>query len=335
MTADDDKQDSVLEEAMDWLLRLNAAGNDTDLTREFQAWLERSGEHRKAWDTARRTWRAMGEAAPVYEHVWREDYRSPRQSVAMVREVRTRPRPRRWARGLAAGIAAAASLLLALNYPSLTLRLRADYMTATAESRTVKLADGTTVELAAGSAIKVDVTGGQRRVTLLAGEAFFDVTHDSARPFVVAAGGVDVTDLGTAFNVQLSSTETSVELARGAAGVSLDTHNANDVVLAPGEMVVVDRKTGRMEKSAIAQADIAAWRDGRLFVNDVTVASVIEQLQRYDAAWITVPDTVLASQRVTGLYDLRNPERALRALVEPYGGTVHEVSPYMRIVGRF
>ncbi len=100
-------------------------------------------------------------------------------------------------------------------------------------------------------------------------------------------------------------------------------------------MVVVDRKTGRMEKSAIAQADIAAWRDGRLFVNDVTVASVIEQLQRYDAAWITVPDTVLASQRVTGLYDLRNPERALRALVEPYGGTVHEVSPYMRIVGRF
>lgn len=332
MTADDDKPDSVLEEAMDWLLRLNAATDDAELARRFDAWLARSDEHRRAWDTARRTWRLMGEARPVYEHVWRGDHQPSSKASG---DSRTRRQPQWRIRGIAAGLAAAACLLLVLNYSPIVARLQADYTTGTGESKTVKLADGTTVELAADSAIKVDVTGRHRRVVLLAGEAFFDVTHDSARPFVVAAGGVDVTDLGTAFNVQLSSADTSVALAHGSAAVSLERRQANDLVLAPGEMVVVDRKTGQMDKSAIAQADIATWRDGKLFVNDVTIAAVIEQLQRYHPAWITLPDRTLASQKVTGLYDLRHPDRALRALVEPYGGTVHNVSPYVRIVARF
>ena len=63
-----------------------------------------------------------------------------------------------------------------------------------------------------------------------------------------------------------------------------------------------------------------------LFVNDATIGAVVEQIQRYHAAWIAVPDITLAQQTVTGLYDLRDPDRALRALVQPHGGKVHEVS---------
>lgn len=222
-----------------------------------------------------------------------------------------------------------------ISYPSLSVHLRADYSTGISETRTLVLADGSKVELAADSAIKIDMAGARRHVTLLAGEAFFDVVHDETRPFVVGAGGVDVTDLGTAFNVQLSSRETSVELAHGSAAVSMGPSQTGDVVLVPGEMVVVDHQTGRMAKSAIAQEDIAAWREGKLFVNDVTIGSVIEQLQRYHGAWITLPDTALAAQKVTGLYDLRDPDRALRALVQPYGGKVRKISPYVRLVSRF
>ena len=126
-----------------------------------------------------------------------------------------------------------------------------------------------------------------------------------------------------------------MELARGAVGVSFDAaQGASPAVLAPGQMLVVDRKSGAMVRSDIAPEDIGAWREGRLFVNDATIGAVVEQIQRYHAAWIAVPDITLAQQTVTGLYDLRDPDRALRALVQPHGGKVHEVSRFARIVSR-
>jgi len=87
-------------------------------------------------------------------------------------------------------------------------------------------------------------------------------------------------------------------------------------------------------KSDIALEDIGAWREGRLFVNDATVGAVVEQIQRYHPAWIAVPDVTLAQQTVTGLYDLRDPDRALRALVQPHGGKVHEISRFARVISR-
>ena len=72
-----------------------------------------------------------------------------------------------------------------------------------------------------------------------------------------------------------------------------------------------------------------------MFVNDVTLAAAVERLQRYHPAWISIPDPVLASRRVTGLYDLENPDAALQALVQPFGGRAREVTPYGRILTRF
>ncbi|WP_412065645.1 FecR family protein [Rhizobium sp. SYY.PMSO] len=340
MTDENDKPESVLEEAMDWLLRLNSSSSAAGLAAEFELWLRQSEEHRKAWDRARKTWQIMGEVPPAYEHVWQTapgSQERAEKAPQLATRMSNASRPaRRWVQGVAAAAVVVLCLVGAWNYPAIRLRMEADYVTEVAESRTIKLSDGTTIELAAESAIKADVSGATRRVTLLRGEAYFDVYHDSSRPFVVDAGGIDVRVLGTAFNVQLSSASTSVELARGAVGISLEQAGPSDAMkLAPGEMVIVDRKSGKMLKSAIALEDIASWRDGRLFVNDATIGSVVEQLQRYNPAWIAIPDSSLATQRVTGLYDLRNPDRALRALVEPYGGNVREVSRFARVISRF
>lgn len=228
--------------------------------------------------------------------------------------------------------AAAIGIFLLLAAPSIMLRMTADYVTAAGENRTITLADGTAVTLGADSAIASDFAGRERRVKLLSGEAFFDVPHDAARPFVVEAGGVGVSVLGTAFNVQMTTDAATVELERGSVQVAYQDGNT---VLSPGQMVAVDRRTGLMARSAIAREDIAAWRSGHIFINDATIGSVVEQLQRYHSAWIKVPDGRLAAQRVTGLYDLRDPDRALRAIVQPYGGQVREISPYLRVLSRF
>jgi transmembrane sensor len=326
------KPEALLDEAACWLLRLREAAGDQRVRDDFSAWLSRSSEHRAAWHRVRESWHLLGEGKPVYEHVWRPQ--SLQASSSGVGKGSRVPRRRwRWAAPVSAiGIAAC---LLVVAVPSLLVRLEADHLTTTAQSRLVTLEDGTTVYLAADSAIKTEFSASRRQVRLLAGEAFFDVIRNPGRPFVVDASGVKVEVTGTAFDVRLSSSATQVELARGAVGVSFDAaQSASPAVLVPGQMLVVDRKSGAMVRSDIAPEDIGAWREGRLFVNDATIGAVVEQIQRYHAAWIAVPDIALAQQTVTGLYDLRDPDRALRALVQPHGGKVHEVSRFARIVSR-
>ncbi|MBT9368968.1 FecR family protein [Rhizobium sp. CSW-27] len=324
----------ILEEAADWLLQLQETPQDDRLRADFEAWLAASGRNRLAWQRTQRAWQAFGGTEPQYREHWEN---GPRSGAGVASATRPMPRRSAWrSRGMLAAITGAALCLFAVFLPSVLILLRADYRTATAESRTVTLADGSTVQLAASSAIATDFSGNRRRVVLLEGQAFFDVVPDQQRPFVVDANSVTVQVLGTAFDVEISDRLTSVALEHGSVRASVDSASAAPPeTLVPGEMLLVDTSTGAMRKQSIALEDIGSWRTGRLYVVNQTIGSVIEQIQRYHPAWITIPDPVLARQTVTGFYDLRAPDRALEALVEPYGGKVHTVSNLARIIARF
>ncbi|KWT65995.1 hypothetical protein APY04_2582 [Hyphomicrobium sulfonivorans] len=326
----------MLEDAIDWLLRLQDKPNDAALRRAFAQWLAQSPAHADAWQKASRGWDALGTAPPAYDHLWRGAHAAKnlpaRIEPASGRNVRC------WRGRMATGIAAAvcAAVLAVFVLPIMSLHMRADYMTATGETRTIQLEDGSTVTLAAGSALATRFSSSERLVDLLAGEAFFDVDPDAARPFIVSTGDVKVRVVGTAFNLRLSSRTATVELERGAIEVQLDQNGRRaDELLKPGNMMVVDLSTGATVRREIAPEDIGAWRDGKLFVQDATIGEVIELLQRYQSAWIAVPDPTLADQPVTGLYDLSDPDRALRALLQPYGGHVRQLSPYLKFATRF
>jgi transmembrane sensor len=319
---------SLHDVAADWLIRVREAPGDAALARALAHWLEERDEHRRAYASVERSWQIMAELAPApadpQGHVRLE---APPPAVLAF--------PRRLWRPLAIGAALAAALVAFLAAPALVLLMEADYRTGTGARQALALDDGSRIELGADSAVAVDMSGATRVVRLLAGEAFFDVRPDPARPFVVDAGGVDVTVLGTRFNVRLTSTDAGVELAEGAVSLGYPGHGQVHTRLVPGQSALVDLRTGALVTGEIAVDDIAVWREGRLFVQDATIAAVVEQLQRYHRAWITVPDGALAQQRVTGLYDLTDPDRALRALVEPHGGRMREISPYMRVLSRF
>jgi transmembrane sensor len=319
---DDSEKRRAVEEAMDWLLRLKADPDCPQTLREHREWLARTETNRSAWHAALTTWEALGELRPRHPDLW------------PARQASAPPRRRRF---FASGavFALAAALLLVLAAPTLMIWLQADFRTGTGESRVVTLADGSAVNLSADSAIDVDLTPQGRHVRLLSGQAFFDVAHDGKRPFTVDAGNAKVVVLGTAFDVELDDAATKVQLARGVVGISGEGEAHGVGELAPGDMAIVDGETGLITHATVPLEEIGAWRNGLLFVNDVTVDSVVARLRRYHPAWISVPDRALGRQRVTGLYDLRDPDRALKALVQPYGGKVRSVSAYARIVTRF
>lgn len=313
-----------MEEAMDWFLRLKEPSRSRDDERDFAFWIGKSPLHREAWAKACRTWEVMGATSPVNEDFWKSGNGT---------QVARRHIPG-WRLKVGAGIALAACLVGLVVSPSLITRYQADYTTATAEIRRITLEDGSIVDMGAASAIAVDFTAGSRRVELLSGEAFFDVRHDGQRPFLVDTGEIEVRVMGTAFDVNIAPETTTVQLARGIVGVST-AHRGETMELSPGEVATFDRETGRLSQETIAIETIASWRERRLFVQDVPISTVVEELQRYHPSWIRIASNDLANRRITGLYDLSDPDRALEALVSPYGGKVHHLSRYLRVLALF
>lgn len=296
----------ILEEAADWLMRCRAAPTDAAVAAALASWCAADARHRAAFARAERAWEIAGDIGPS----------EPARVIPFPLKRRSH---RRWALA-AAAVAAVACFAL----PALNLRLAADHLTDTAATEMVTLADGSIVTLSADSAIASEIDGTMRHVTLLRGEAFFDIAHDTARPFVVNADGTEIEVLGTAFDVDLGPTETRIAVARGKVAVRARGETST---LLPGEGIVIGPETRTLTRQPEAQ--IAAWRQGLLVVDNVSIAEVVARISRYHVGLIVVPDADFATRRVTGVFDLKDPAKALRGLVDTQGGRLVTLSPYL------
>lgn len=315
----------IRQEAFDWLIRLNEAAETPSLRAEFEAWLYQSAEHRHTWERACRMWSSMGKAPAFYE----------RSNVSAVRRSMRNFIPSRRAFVATAG-AALAFCLVYMLLPSLLLNFQADYQTKVAETQKIALPDGSSVLLGPASAIASDFTSSSRNVRLLAGEAYFDIVHDASLPFHVMSKDLDVEVLGTAFDMRVSEEGTEVGLKRGSIHTRGSVGGKKiDERLSPGDIISVSRQDGTLAKETMPLADIGAWRNKRLIVVDATIGSVIEQIRRYHSSWIAVPDIGLAERKVSGVFNLADPDQALVTLVAPYGGNVRNISGFASVVTRF
>lgn len=320
-----DTRSRLFDEAGAWLIRIRENPDSAEVRAAFDAWRHASPDHDQAWTELCRVWSLAGKAEAHYRPL------SPPRPAYVRAPIFT-------VRRIATGLALACAVIGAawLGTPSLVTRLTADYVTATAETKMITLDDGSTVELAPGSALDVQFKSNTRQVTLLRGEAFFDITKDPNRSFRVLAGGAQVEVLGTAFDIEITDTATHVSVARGSVTARADNTPAQpaDSPLKPGDAVSIDRQSGDTVKTTVSADDVGAWRQGRLVVRNASIASVIDVIRRYDSAWITLADSKLGEKRVTGIYDLHSPALALGALVDPFGGKVTNLGGTVRVITR-
>ncbi len=310
---------------MDWLLRLEAHPDDRSVRTEFEAWLGRPANE-AAFDEMKQVWsRLDGLAAPAGE----PDAEAPPSTPAMAATRSTRPSLLRRSLALAAIVLIACATVL--SYPALRLQIKADHLTGTAETRTLRLEDGSLATLDAQSAISVNYTERQREIVLLEGNAFFEVVPSTERPFVVRAGDVAVTVVGTAFAVQTNRRQVSVSVQSGIVRVA-STAGAPPATLTRGERLTIDRTTRHDVRSEVPTEDIAAWRDGRLVVHDMPLRAVADELGRYHSGLIVFQDSAMADRLVNGVFNLRRPVEALSAAVDTQNGRIHSVTPYFMLV---
>ncbi len=331
-TADQARQ-LASREATEWLILLQEEPGDDTLRRRFDVWRTASPLNEAAWATTRHVSGIVAATSPVHADKWAPFVARQRGTV--------RPRKasasgiidalkRRWLLAtMGAAVAAAFALVAA---PAAFVQLRSDYTTGTAALRHLELQDGSEVTLAPASAIAVSYEAGERRVRLLQGEAFFQVKPDKARPFRVVAGDVQALVVGTRFDVRWESGGVSVAVQEGIVqvGASEGAFTATERLEA-GQAVKVAPK-GEMRRVHEPPHLIAGWRQGQLLAQDRSLRDAVDELRRYWGGAIVLTDGALGELRITGAYNLGDPEEALRGMARAHGAKVRRVTPWVLVV---
>lgn len=305
-----DQNDRAGIEAAHWLVALEDDPDNKELQTRFRSWLASDPRNPQAWTDTADIYGLMA-AVPATSTVSKPvpPRRSPKAVLVMT------------------AFALAASLAIVV-LPGTLSRLWTDETTQTAQIRALQLADGSKIRLGPDSALDVDFHDGRRRIRLIRGEAFFEVEPDSGHPFIVTAGGVDTTVVGTAFNVSLEETGTRVAVQHGKVQVD---GKGDSAILQAGDWVQMSLE-GTVQRGHIPAAEVATWLDGQLVARDQPLAEVIDDLRRYYAGVIIVADASLAQRRVSGVYNLSEPVAALTAAVGAHGASVHSLTPWIQVV---
>ncbi len=324
-------------EATLWLVRLQDDPKDPNLLAEFNEWKIADPANYKAWAGVQRLSAAASGLDRQLDGKWREKLAAVRRADRADGGIATkgRARPARGHRRLLSGIAglAVAACIAFFVAPAVVLQLQSDAITDTAEDRPIELPDGSRMTLAAGSAVAFGYAESERRVTLLKGEAFFQVKPDSGRPFRVVTADVTTTVVGTSFDVRRDALGVAVAVAEGAVEVSGPGGTAIER-LKPGQAVRLDWK-GRAVRSTVPAEFVGTWRQRQLILEEQPLGEAVEQLQRYYAGTIVFAGTGLAEKRITGAYNLNDPADALQAMANAHGMTVRQLTPWMLVLANW
>ena len=299
------------DEAADWLARLSTNKiSNADLD-AFWAW-RRDPLNRAAYErmedfnaTARGLRDDPDMRAAVQEAMTRRPWwRSILAALSF-------PRGAYVAGALAAGIAAV--LLIA------PLRSGERHTTAIGEQVTVRLDDGSKIQLNTDSALRVRFSKSERRLVLERGQAFFDVAHDPARPFVVDAGKASVRALGTRFDVRRSDGEVEVTLAQGSVEVTPEHSGARTWTLSEGQKIRIDPNRSDVAPASTDLAVATAWTSGRMFFHDTPLAQAVAEVNRYNRKKIALGAGAPRDMKINGAFDAGDTEGFVAAAAEGLG----------------
>ncbi|MBS0178315.1 MAG: FecR family protein [Nitrospira sp.] len=308
---------SLEDEALAWIVRLHA-GHATDQDRRTcEAWQHLSPAHQRAFHEASSLWEAIDQVGPAL----RPAARTVRLAASQSR--RWWPRLRSWS--------LVACFLLMIGWFSWQPLfnqihvLAADHRTAIGQQAQVVLQDGTQLILNTDTALNVVFSPQRREVSLLKGEAAFVVAPDSTRPFSVRSGDTVITALGTKFVMQTRSGSITVTVAEHAVQVVSSISPATTpLVVREGQQVSYSPEKGWSQVQPVDAIQASAWQRGKMIFEAQPLGAVVADLNRYRHGHIAILNPSLRSLPVTGVFQIDEPDAALRAIEQTLG--IHDTS---------
>lgn len=178
------------------------------------------------------------------------------------------------------------------------------------ERSQVELPDGTKVWLNSSSRIeyRTPLFSRERRVTM-SGEAYFEVEHDAASPFIVSSGGLDIKVLGTKFNIRNDAARHRVTtvLLEGSVAAALSGSEEYAVRLRPAQMLLFDSETRSMQlRDCPAASNSIDWIEGHFRFEQTTFEQIVSELERYYNVEVRFMDDSLRGERFSGDFHLED-----------------------------
>ncbi len=343
-------------QAAEWLAKLDGDSPDADDLRAFKLWIGEDPANRRAFEGMIEIW---GEMNILTQTLLPSAVSVPQSMLESRQGLSRRP-----ARGHAAVLAAVVvGLVLAVKFFGVfdvPAPAPVTYATSVGEQKTVTLPDGSTVLLNTNTRLEVSYTDRRRRLSLMRGEAHFEVVHNSQRPFEVSAGKGLVRALGTAFTVHIRKvdievivTEGIIELDRAempdgelvnmtgkpaSAQLSVGSSKVAATELAvpftvgieikAGQKFVYDREVLDMVKLIVADKieEELSWRQGMLVFKSEPLEKVVEEVSRYTSLKIVIPQRDARELLVGGIFSVGDTESLFEALRESFDINV-ELAP--------
>ncbi len=297
--------EKVRAEAAAWIARLHDERRSPDLDAKVRAWLGEREDHQRAFDRMTHVWRRAGQI------------RMRARGDAGASRAKRSPRFASWA------AAAAAALVLAVGAAAYYWHDN-DIATAIGQQRVRLLRDGTRVVLNTDTRLEVSYDDRARRVRLIRGEAWFDVSKNPNWPFLVTVGGEEIRALGTSFIVRHDGIEDlSIILVEGRVSVAPiarpdEAVSQNPQILSPGQRLIMSRnRAPAVDRPELAH--ITAWKRGRVELEETPLRDAANEMNRYSKRHIIVADADISQLRIGGVFRAGDSDEFIRIVTATFG----------------
>ena len=302
----------VLDAAIAWQLCLDCGNGSAVEQAEFTKWYSANDEHARAW-------LQLG----MLDHRF-STASVPARNALLKARTGVQERVRKIGSGLASvALACGLALFAGKNYLPIDYWM-ADQRTATGEQRQLRLADGTLLNLNTHSAVDVRFDDTTRRIILQEGEIMVETGHGDPRPFIVQTRDGSLRALGTRFMVKREDDGTRLSVLQSR----VEAHPENSVELTvfnEGQQVLMHRD--RLGQMLAVSPGADAWTRGMLVLDNVRLADMVSELNRYQRGHLGV-DPEVADLRITGSFPLNNIELALNALIPTLPVQIQQRTPW-------
>jgi ferric-dicitrate binding protein FerR (iron transport regulator) len=215
------------------------------------------------------------------------------------------------------------------------LNLQTMVQTNESDQKVVELPDGSTVWLNRNSELLYpEVFDGATRPIYLKGEAFFEVTSNKDKPFIIHSGISKTSVLGTSFNLRAYYEEDEVKLSVVTGKVAFTLADEKEgVIVTPGDMAILNNQNKSIAQNKNLDINFLSWKTNYLTFNDSPISELIASLERHYAVQIDVENPETLSCRFTGDFQNTELENVIKIIARATGSTYEFIEGHYIIQG--